>query len=170
MRRLRRSSRKSSKRAATCRTCCAASATRLQGCAHSRATANTCAIAPRCPAACANSAILALARGNQYAWTHHAPFALKEGVTQKELDRLNGGTLASTLSAPERAAIDYAREFALGGNVSDATFARLRREFDERGITDLTLLCGYFIALASVINALRIELEPDRKPMMKPVS
>ena len=114
--------------------------------------------------------ILALARGNQYAWTHHAPFALKEGVTQEELDRLNAGTLASTLSASERAAIDYAREFALGGNVSDATFAHLRREFDERGITDLTLLCGYFIALASVINALRIELEPDRKPMMKPVS
>ena len=50
-------------------------------------------------------AILALARGNQYAWTHHAPFALKEGVTQEELDRLNAGTLASTLSASERAAL-----------------------------------------------------------------
>src|SRR5476651_1893995 len=35
--------------------------------------------------------ILALARGNQYAWTHHAPFALKEGVTQLELDQLNAG-------------------------------------------------------------------------------
>jgi alkylhydroperoxidase family enzyme len=115
-------------------------------------------------------AILALARGNQYAWTHHAPFALKEGVTQAELDQLNAGALASTLTGPERAAIVYAREFAQGGNVSDATFALLRQELDERGITDLTLLCGYFIALASVINALRIELESDRTPMMKPVA
>src|SRR3954468_16261311 len=114
-------------------------------------------------------AILGLARGNQYAWTHHAPFALKEGVTQAELDQLNAGALASTLSGSERAAIGYAREFAQGGNVSDATFALLRKEFDERGVTDLTLLCGYFIALASVINALRIELESDRTPMMKPV-
>jgi 4-carboxymuconolactone decarboxylase len=113
--------------------------------------------------------ILALARGNQYAWTHHAPFALKEGVTQAELDQLNAGALAPTLSDAERAAMDYAREFAQGGNVSDATFARVRGEFDERGVTDLTLLCGYFIALASVINALRIELEADRTPMMKPV-
>ncbi len=113
--------------------------------------------------------ILALARGNQYAWTHHAPFALKEGVTQAELDQLNAGTLASTLSSAERAAIGYAREFAQGGSVGDATFASARREFDERGVTDITLLCGYFIALASVINALRIELEPDRAPMMKPV-
>ncbi len=113
--------------------------------------------------------ILALARGNQYAWSHHAPFALKEGVTQMELDQLNAGAFAVTLSGAERAGMDYAREFAQGGNVSDATFARVRGEFDERGVTDLTLLCGYFIALASVINALRIELEPDRSPMMKPV-
>ena len=113
--------------------------------------------------------ILALARGNQYAWTHHAPFALKEGVTQTELDQLNAGALAATLSAPERAAIGYAREFAQGGNVSDVTFAAARSEFGERSVTDLTLLCGYFIALASVVNALGIELEADRVPMMKPV-
>lgn len=114
-------------------------------------------------------AILALARGNQYAWTHHAPFALKEGVTQTELDQLNANTPAPTLSEAERAAIAYAREFAHGGAVSDATFARVRGAFDERGVTDLTLLCGYFAALASVINALGIELEPDRVPLMKPV-
>ncbi|MEO7727064.1 MAG: carboxymuconolactone decarboxylase family protein, partial [Burkholderiales bacterium] len=68
-------------------------------------------------------AILALARGNQYAWTHHAPVALKEGVTQAELDELNAGMFAQTLSGAERAAIGYAREFAQGGNVGAATFA-----------------------------------------------
>ena len=114
--------------------------------------------------------ILALARGNQYAWTHHAPFALKEGVTQAELDELNAGISSRTLSQAECAAIDYAREFANGGQVTDATFARVRQAFDERGVTDLTLLCGYFIALASVINALGIELEADRVPLMKPVA
>jgi alkylhydroperoxidase family enzyme len=115
-------------------------------------------------------AILGLARGNQYAWTHHAPFALKEGVTRQELDELNAGLLADSLKPAERAAIDYAREFAQGGAVSDATFARVRAAFDERGVTDLTLLCGYFIALASVINAMQIQLESDRIPLMKPVA
>ena len=94
---------------------------------------------------------------------------MKEGVTQKELDELNAGRLAATLSAQEGAAIQFARGFAQGGNVDDETFAAACREFGERGVTDLTLLCGYFIALASVINALRIELESDRTPMMKPV-
>ena len=115
-------------------------------------------------------AILGLARGNQYAWTHHAPFALKEGVTQDELDQLNAGSLAASLTAGERAAVQYAREFANGGAVSDETFARVRSEFDERGVTDLTLLCGYFVALASVINAMQIQLETDRVPLMKPVA
>ena len=114
-------------------------------------------------------AILALARGNQYAWTHHAPVALKEGVSQAELDALNDGAMPATLSAKERVAVEYAREFAHGGQISDATFAKTQSEFGERGITELTLTCGYFVALASVINAFRVELEPDRRPMMKPV-
>src|SRR5688572_14388446 len=59
--------------------------------------------------------ILTLARGNQYAWTHHVPFALKEGVTQAELDALNRNELAATLTLTERAAIEYAREFARAG-------------------------------------------------------
>ncbi len=113
--------------------------------------------------------ILALARGNQYAWTHHAPFALKEGVTQAELDALNSGTLAATLRAPERAAIEYAREFAQSGRVTAGTFERALAAFGPRGITDLTLLCGYFIVLASAINAFGIELESDRVPLMKPL-
>lgn len=114
--------------------------------------------------------ILALARGNQYAWTHHAPFALKEGVTQAELDALNDGTLAASLGDAERGAIEYAREFARSGRVSDATFARGLALFGARGMTDLTLLCGYFIVLASAINAFGIELEADRVPLMKPLA
>ncbi len=113
--------------------------------------------------------ILTLARGNQYAWTHHAPFALKEGVTQGELDALNQGELAATFSLTERAAIEYAREFARAGQVRDSTFARGLSVFGARALTDLTLLCGYFIVLASAINAFGIELEPDRPPLMKPI-
>lgn len=112
--------------------------------------------------------ILALARGNQYAWTHHVPFALKEGLTQPELDALNDDRLAPTLNAAERAAVEYAREFAQLGQISDATFDSAHAQFGAQGITNLTLLCGYFIVLASIINAFHIELESGRKPLMKP--
>lgn len=105
--------------------------------------------------------ILAIARNIEYAWIHHHPHALKAGVTADEADQLKAGTLAPTLSDSERAAIRYGQEFANAGNVSDATFADLKRHFSERQITDLTLLAAYFVALGSTINAFRIELEPE---------
>src|SRR5687767_8597935 len=71
--------------------------------------------------------VLGIAVGNQYAWSHHYPHAVKAGVTQAELDSLEKGPLADSMSAQEKAAIRYAREFANGGNVSDETFAEARK-------------------------------------------
>ena len=106
--------------------------------------------------------VLTIAAGNQYAWSHHHPHAVKAGLTQQELDSLEaGGVLAETISAPEKAAIRYAREFAQGGKVTDETFAGVKQHFSHRQITDLTLLCGYFMALGATINAFRVELEPN---------
>jgi alkylhydroperoxidase family enzyme len=112
--------------------------------------------------------VLALAAGNQYAWSHHYPHAVRAGVTQRELDSVEaGGTLAESISAPEKAAIHYAREFAHGGKVSDETFAEVKQHYSHRQITDLTLLCGYFMALGATINAFRVELEPNFAPKGK---
>jgi alkylhydroperoxidase family enzyme len=105
--------------------------------------------------------VLAIAAGNQYAWSHHHPHAVKAGVTQAELDSLESGKLADSLSASEQAAIRYAREFGQGGKVTDETFAELRKHFSDRQITDLTLLCGYFMALGSTISAFRVQLESN---------
>lgn len=112
-------------------------------------------------------AILSLARGNQYAWSHHVPSALKAGVTQAEVDALHGGKIAPSLSAREVAAVEYAREFANRGQVSDTTFSKARTLFGERGVTDITLLLGYFLALASFANAFKLELEPYYKPLWR---
>ena len=111
-------------------------------------------------------AILAIATGNQYAWSHHHPHAIKAGVTQDELDALEKNQHAASLSAAEKAAIRYAREFAQG-KVTDETFSELRSHFSERQVSDLTLLAGYFLALGSTISAFRIALEPNFPPKAK---
>src|SRR5215217_1526542 len=49
--------------------------------------------------------VLAIACGNQYAWSHHHPHAIKAGVTQQELDSLESAPLAESISASEKAAI-----------------------------------------------------------------
>jgi alkylhydroperoxidase family enzyme len=105
--------------------------------------------------------VLTIAAGNEYAWRHHHPVAVKAGLIQDELDSIrSGAVLACTISAPEQAAIHYAREFARGGHVTDVAFADVKRHFTDRQITDITLLCGYFLALGATINAFRVELEP----------
>jgi 4-carboxymuconolactone decarboxylase len=115
-------------------------------------------------------AILTIARGIQYAWTHHVTPALKAGLTQAELDTFNTGRVPESASPAERAAIAFAGEFANGGQVSDATFAEARKHLSERQVTDLALTCGYFIALGFSVNAFQVDLESDRKPLMKPVA
>jgi alkylhydroperoxidase family enzyme len=65
--------------------------------------------------------------------------------------------------------MQYAREFCNRGNVSDATFAELKKHYSARQITDLTLLTAYYLTLGSTINAFRIELEPHYTPKMKPI-
>jgi hypothetical protein len=49
---------------------------------------------------------------------------------------------------------------------NEATFAAARRHFSDRQVTGQVLLCGYFVALGFSVNALQVDLEPDRVPLM----
>jgi 4-carboxymuconolactone decarboxylase len=116
------------------------------------------------PARVRELSVLAIARGNQYAWTHHHPHAIKAGISQQELDALESNQLADSIGPSEKAAVRYVQEFARGGNVADATFDELRKHFSDRQITDLTLLAGYFLALGTTVAALKVQLEPNFPP------
>jgi 4-carboxymuconolactone decarboxylase len=107
--------------------------------------------------------ILSVARGNEYAWLHHYPHAVKAGVSEEELAALEANRTAPSLSAAEVAAMSYAQKFATGG-VTDAIYAGLEEHYSPRQITDITLMAGYFLALGSMINAFRIDLEPAFVP------
>ena len=107
----------------------------------------------------------------QSAWleTQAAAQAARESV-EEAAQAAREATGAAAQNAAERAAIAFAGEFAKGGQVTDATFAEARKHLSEREITDLALVCGYFIALGFSVNAFQVDLEADRKPLMKPVA
>ena len=58
-------------------------------------------------------------------------------------------------SAPERAALAYVEEATRHKRVSDATFAELRRHFDDDAIAEITWLC----ALENYFNLINLPLE-----------
>jgi 4-carboxymuconolactone decarboxylase len=113
--------------------------------------------------------ILATARANgcQYEWTQHVPLALRSGVTEAEVEALNDGALPAGLGAPEEAALRYVQELGRDRRVSHETFAALREHLDEREITDLTLITGYYTALGMALNAFEVELQPGQEPLLR---
>ena len=56
------------------------------------------------------------------------------------------------LSAEEEAIFDFLDELHSNHRVADATYSRVLALFGERGVIDLTALCGYYGLLAMVMN------------------
>jgi 4-carboxymuconolactone decarboxylase len=113
--------------------------------------------------------ILSTARANscQYEWTQHVRLALREGVTQAEVNALNDGETPSSLSPLEAAAVRYTLELGRTRRVSDETFAALRAHLDERHLTELTLVTAYYTALGMCLNAFEVELQEGQQPLLK---
>ena len=113
--------------------------------------------------------ILSTARANscQYEWTQHVGLALRTGVSQEEVDALNEGQTPAGLSPLEAAALSYVQELGRDRRVSDETFAAVREHLDERQITDLTLITGYYTALGMALNAFEVDLQPGQEPLLR---
>jgi 4-carboxymuconolactone decarboxylase len=103
--------------------------------------------------------ILTVGRDIAYAWAHHAPLGLQAGLTDEQLAAIRGGRTPAGLPPAEAALADYAREFAAMKGVADSVFARMQAHYTPRQITDVSLLCGYYMALGAVIIA--FEVPPD---------
>jgi 4-carboxymuconolactone decarboxylase len=112
------------------------------------------------PARARELAIITMARGSAYAWTHHTEFARKAGVTESEINQIKEGWIPDTASADEQRALEYVHAFLLGKAVSDEQFKALVETLGPRAITDLTLLIGYFRTLGWALATFEVDLEP----------
>jgi len=81
--------------------------------------------------------------------------AVREKLGTKRFDALAGWRASPVFNERERAALAYVEEATLTKHVSDATFAELRRHFDEREIAELTLAN----AIENFYNLLNLPLE-----------
>ncbi len=113
--------------------------------------------------------ILATARANscQYEWTQHVPLALRAGVSQTEIDALNGRDVPPELSSSEAAAVRYVLELGRDRRVSEATFDAVRAGMNEREVTDLTLVTAYYTALGMCLNAFEVQLQPGQEALLR---
>lgn len=115
-------------------------------------------------------AIIVTARqwGQAYEWHAHRPLAEKGGLRAEIADAVADGRRPLDMSIDEAAVYDFAIELHHNKCVSDATYARAQELFDEKGIIDLTAVCGYYSMIAMVLNVARTQLPAGAAPGILP--
>ena len=100
--------------------------------------------------------------GAKYMLVMHTPVALELGVTPRQAAALADWQQASCFSPQEQAALQFADEVTTSVRVSEETFARLKKYFDEPTIAELTLVVAFYNMAARIMVPL--ELDIDEKP------
>lgn len=102
---------------------------------------------------------VALLNGASYEYQVHVPFALREGVTQAQLDTLDRWEDSATLTPPQRAVLAYTDAMTRDIHVSDAVFEALRGHFNQREIVELTATIGGYNLVSRFLEALAVDPE-----------
>ena len=97
----------------------------------------------------------------EYAFIKHTAAALRNGVSQKQIDAISAWEASAEFNEPERAMLAYTDEVAQYIKVKDETFARLQSFFNEHAIVELTTVIGFYGMVSRTLVALQIELEPE---------
>jgi 4-carboxymuconolactone decarboxylase len=105
----------------------------------------------------------------QYEFYAHRRLALEAGLDAAILDAIAAGTRPAKLSDDEATVYDFASELLGTGEVSDASFARVKDRFGEGGVMDLVGAVGYYSLVSMVLNVARVPLPAGVAPLLKPL-
>jgi len=100
-------------------------------------------------------AILRIAwrRRGRYEWAQHVLIAKRAGVTEEQIAEVRATTPGTLLAR----AVD---ELDTDSRLSDATYAELSANLDDRQLMDLVFTVGAYGLLAMAFNTFEVELDP----------
>jgi 4-carboxymuconolactone decarboxylase len=109
--------------------------------------------------------------GGRYEWAQHIGLAEAQGITAPEISALSGeaGLDAVAWTPLERAALRAVDETADEDAVSDATWEVLAELLRESELIELLMLIGHYLMLTTVLDSLRIQLEPRAEALARRV-
>src|SRR3984893_7219165 len=88
---------------------------------------------------------------SQVEWFAHAPLAAKAGLSADIIAELKEGKRPSNMAEDEVLTYDFVTELTTTQKVSDATFARAKKVFNDQQIVDLTAVAGNYVMVATRI-------------------
>ncbi len=97
-----------------------------------------------------------------YEADQHAPIALKEGVSQAQLDELNTWKSSTLFDDRTRAVLAYTDAMTRDIQVDDAVFEAIRSHFSKREVVELTATIATYNMVSRFLEALQIHSDDHR--------
>ena len=99
--------------------------------------------------------------GGAYEWRQHVPIALGVGVTQAQIDALEGGRIDdAAFNAAERALLAFSKHSVENVRVPEPVFAEARKHFSEQEIVEAIFAIGCYMMMARLTEATETDLDP----------
>jgi 4-carboxymuconolactone decarboxylase len=104
---------------------------------------------------------------SQVEWFAHAPLAAKAGLSTEIIAELKDGKRPSKMAGDEAVVYDFVTELTTTQKVSDETYARAKKAFNDQQIVDLTAVAGNYVMVAMVLAMAEETVPPGKEPPFK---
>ena len=104
---------------------------------------------------------------SQVEWFAHAPLAAKAGLSADIIAELKEGKRPSKMAEDEAVVYDFVNELTTTQKVSDETYARTKKVFNDQQIVDLTAVAGNYVMVAMVLAMSEQTVPPGKEPPFK---
>ncbi len=105
---------------------------------------------------------IAVLNGAPYEAEQHAPIALREGVSQVQLDDLDNWQQSKSYDATQRAVLAYTDAMTKDIHVSPEIFAAVKAVMTDRLLVELTATVGAYNMVSRFLEALQIHSHDQR--------
>jgi len=105
---------------------------------------------------------------SQVEWFAHAPIAAKAGLSGDIIAELKTGKRPSGMAEDEAVVYDFVTELTTTRKVSDGTFARAKKAFNDQQIVDLTAVAGNYVMVAMLLAMAEQTVPPGKEEPFKP--
>jgi len=110
---------------------------------------------------------VALINGAPYEAQQHRPIALKEGLSEAQVDNLADWKNSSAYGPRELAVLAYCDQMTRKVHVDDDVFADVKQYFDDKLMLELTVTIAGYNMVSRVLEALHIDAKDDRGGWVK---
>lgn len=101
----------------------------------------------------------------EYEYVMHVILGRRAGITDEEIERVQAGPDAPGWNENDADLIRLADELHADARISDATWQRLSKNYEQKQLMDMVFLVGCYDIVAMATNSFNISVEASETPL-----